>query len=86
MTLTKEDLAAIRGIVVEELTIFEAKIEAKIDDKLEPIREALKELLKVQIGIVDKVDYLEVKVNLLIQHNNLSEESRALRKTLKKFD
>lgn len=82
MTLTKEDLTAIRGIVGEELVIFEAKI----DGKLEPLREALKELLKTQIEIVDKIDYQELRINMLVHHSNLSEESRALRKTLKKLE
>jgi hypothetical protein len=91
MNLSKDDLAAIRGIVVEvvderleeKLAKLDEKLEAKLDEKLEPLREAMRELLKVQIEIVDKIDRLETNVRLLISHVNLTDENRQLRKALK---
>jgi hypothetical protein len=71
MTLTKEDLEAIRKVVREES---------------EPMREAMKPLLKAQIEIVDKIEILENEMRLVMFHLNLSPGSRELRTQLKKLE
>jgi hypothetical protein len=85
MSLTKEDLLAIREIVRE--TVVEV-----VEEKLSPIKEELASLrklftavLNIQADILDKIELMDGQIKLIMFHLNLSPESREMKNTLNKL-
>lgn len=85
MTLTKEDLSAIRGIVEEEIKTELVAFEAKMDEKFVAFELKIDEKFAAfELKIDAKLEPLrDALKELLLAQIEIVDRSRALRKTLK---
>lgn len=86
MSLTKEDLEKIRGIVRQE---FDERLDT---ENLEPIqheqaslRKLFTSVMNMQVELLDRLEVLGGQIKLIMLHLNLSPETRQIRNTLEKL-